>query len=131
MASLIPVAKALYLCDDILSDSGRVKPHLIGVLNAVRISALPQTLAKLCIFAQLVGGFGEVRCSVRVVRAQNREAVYQSPEVVVQFDDRGQTRYFYLRLTQITIRTAEEFWVELYCNDQYVDDATLEVVAER
>jgi hypothetical protein len=102
MASVIPIAKALYLCDDILSDPSRVKPHLIGVFNAVRVPAFPHTLAKLCIFVQLVNGYGEVNCRVRIVNASNRDIMYQSPVHVVRFDDRRQTRYFRLKLTQIT-----------------------------
>ncbi len=48
-----PVVKALYLCDDVLSDPTRAKPHLIGVLNAIRPPAFPHVLKKLCVFAQL------------------------------------------------------------------------------
>lgn len=73
MASIIPVAKALYLCDDILSDPARGKPHLIGVLNAIRVPTFPHTLAKLCVFAQLGGGLGDVRCYVEVVDAASGE----------------------------------------------------------
>jgi len=125
VASVIPLAKAIYFCDDILSDPVRGKPHLIGVLNTVRVSAFPHALARLCIFARLVGGYGEVRCQIRVVNAHDRDVVYQSPAQIVRFDDRRQTRYFVLQLTQITIHAAGEFWVEFYCNDQFVDDATL------
>jgi hypothetical protein len=125
MASVVPIANALYLCDEILSDPTRGKPHLIGVLNAVRVQAFPHTLARLGIFAQLVSGYGAVRCQVRVVSAHNREVVYQSPAQTVRFDERRQTRYFVLRLAQLTIHAAGEFWVELYCNDEFVDDATL------
>jgi len=127
MASVVPIAKALYLCDDVLSDPARVKPHLVGVLNAVRVPAFPHTLAKLCIFAQLVGGFGDVRCQVQVVNASNRDVVYRSPARTVRFDDRRQTRYYSLKLTQIIIPAPADFWVEFFCNDQFVDDATLRV----
>ena len=93
------------------------------------LSAFPHALARLCIFAQFVGGYGEVRCRVRVVSAHSRDVVYQSPVQIVRFDERRQTRYFALRLTQITIHAAGEYWVEFYCNDQFVDDATLRFFA--
>lgn len=127
MASIIPVAKALYLCDDILSDPARGKPHLIGVLNAIRVPTFPHTLAKLCVFAQLVGGLGDVRRHVEVVDAASGEVAYRSPARVVRFDDRRQTRYYYLKLTQIVLPAAAEFWVEFFCNGQFLDDATLRV----
>jgi hypothetical protein len=128
MASVVPVAKALYLCDDILSDPTRVKPHLIGVLNAIRPPAFPHVIPRLCDFAQLIGGYGEVRCVVRVVNAHNQDVAYQSSERLVRFDDRLQTRYFSLRLEQVTIHTPGDFWVEFTCNDQFVDDAVLRIL---
>jgi hypothetical protein len=128
MASVIPVAKALYLCDDILSDAARVKPHLIGVLNAIRPPAFPHTIARLCIFAVLVGGYGDVRCRVRVVNAHNREVAYESPLRTIRFDDRLQTRYYAHRLEQITISAPRAFWVELTCNDEFIDDASLHIL---
>lgn len=125
MASVVPLAKALYLCDDILSDPARTKPHLIGVLNAIRAPGFPYTLAKLCVFARLVNGYGPVRCRVRIVDGGTRETVYESVENVLRFTDRMQTKYFLLRLTEIAVPAAGTFWVELYCNDVFVDDATL------
>jgi hypothetical protein len=127
MASVIPVAKALYLCDDILSDPARVKPHLIGVLNAIQVPTFPHTLDKLCVFAKLVGGLGDVRCHVEVVSAASGEVVYRSPTRVVRFDDRRQTRYYFLKLAQIILPAAGEFWVEFFCNGQFMDDATLRI----
>jgi len=128
MASVIPVAKALYLCDNILADVTRVKPHLVGVLNAFRPPAFPHVIPQLCVFAQLVGGHGDVRCVVRVVNAQTRDVAYQSTERVIRFDDRLQTRYFSLRLAQVTVHAPGEFWVEFHCNGQFVDAAVLRIL---
>jgi len=100
MASMIPIAKALYICDEVLMDSTRAKPDLAGVFNAIRPPAFPHVLPRLCVFAQLVGGHGEVNCIVRVVNAQNRDVVYESPRQTVRFDDRRQTRYFMLKITE-------------------------------
>ena len=128
MAVVVPVAKALYLCDEILSDPARMKPHLVGILNAIRAPSFPHVLPRLGIFAQLVGGFGEVPCVVRVVNAHNRELVYESPVRTVAFGDRLDTRYFVMRLANITIRTAGDFWVEFYCGGLFVDDALLRIL---
>jgi hypothetical protein len=125
MASVIPVAKALYLCDDILSDPARVKPHLIGVLNAVRVPGFPHTLDKLCVFARLVSGYGQLRCRVRVTRASDRVIVYRSPEQMLHFTDRRQTRYYVMRMQQISCPEPGEYWVEFFCNGEFVDDAVL------
>ena len=125
MASVIPIAKALYLCDDVLSDPARGKPHLIGVLNAIRVPAFPHTLPQLCVFARLIDGFGDVRCRVEVSRASDRSLIYRSPERVLIFPDRHQTRYYILRMQQVRCPAAAEYWVEFFCNDEFVDDAVL------
>jgi hypothetical protein len=107
MASGIPVAKALYLCDEILSDPNRVKPHVIGVLNAIRPPAFPHVVPRLCVFAQLIGGHGDVRCQVRIVNARNRTVEYESAEQTISFADRLQVRYFALSSTDadsVTVR---------------------------
>ncbi len=101
MASLIPVAKSLYLCDEILSDPARVKPHLIGVLNAVHPLSYPHTVQQLCVFARLIDGLGDIRCRVIVTRASDGAVVYRSPEQVLRFPDRHQTRYFTLKMLQV------------------------------
>ena len=79
-------------------------------------------------FAQLIGGHGDVRCRVRIVNARNRDVVYESAEQVVRFSDRLQTRYFTLRLVGITVHDPGDFWVEFSCNDQFVDDAVLRLL---
>jgi hypothetical protein len=125
VASLIPIAKALYLCDDILSDPTRVKPHLIGVLNTVRVPSFPHDLPQLCIFARLIDGLGQVRCRVQVTRASDRAVIYRSPERILDFPDRHQTRYFILRMQQVHCPAPGEYWVEFYCNNEFIDDAVL------
>jgi hypothetical protein len=128
MAAVIPVGKVLYLCDDILSDPARGKPHLVGILNAIRPPALPHAIPKLCVFARLVGGHGDVRCRVRVVSARDLSVVYESADQPVRFADPLQTRYFVLRLTDVTIHTPGVYWLELSCDGQFLDDAILRIV---
>ena len=71
-----------------------------------------------------------VRCSIRVVNSANRELTYESAEFPLRFNDRRQTRYFVLRITGIGIQEPGEYWVELQCNGQFVDDAVLRILGE-
>lgn len=128
MANLIPVAKAVYLCDDILSDPTRVKPHLIGVLNAIRADRYPYILPKLQVFAKLVDGLGEVRCRVLIHHARTGRVVHQTGDQVLRFADRRQTIYATFRLQELVWPSPGEYLVELYCNGQFVDDATLRLL---
>ena len=61
--TVLPVAKAVFLCDDALEDRANRKLHLLGLFNAVRLQegeGYPFRLGQLCVFAQLIGGAGEV-----------------------------------------------------------------------
>ncbi|HXD86182.1 MAG TPA: hypothetical protein VN641_06795 [Urbifossiella sp.] len=127
---MIPVVKALYLCDDVLADPTRTKPHLIGVMNAIRPPSYPYRIKKLCVFAQLIGGQGDVACVVRIVNSANRGLVYESEPFRLRFEERRQTRYFVLRITDIAIQAAGEYWVELTCDGSFVDDAVLRILDE-
>jgi hypothetical protein len=128
MASVIPVAKSLYLCDDILSDPARIKPHLIGVLNAIRVPAFPHVLPRLCVFAKLSDGFGDVRCRVRIVDVQDLTAAFETSERTIHFRDRRQILYAMFKIEKLRFLAPGEFVVELFCNDEFVDDAVLMVV---
>lgn len=128
MAIVTPVAKALYLCDEILSDPARAKPHLIGVLNGIRVPAFPHTLARLCVFAKLSGGLGDARCRVRIVDMRDLSTFYQTAEHVIPFRDRRQILYATFRLENLTWSAAGEFVVEFFCDDQFVEDAVLTIL---
>ena len=72
MGLVLPVAKALYVCDDLISDSSSNKFLIVGACNAVRLpkdAAFPYVLNKLCIFAQLVGGINSATACINVVQA--------------------------------------------------------------
>ena len=128
MASVIPVTKALYLCDEILSDPARVKPHLIGVLNAIRPPSFPHVLPRLCVFAKLSDGLGDIRCRVRIINVADLTTVYETPELALRFHDRRQILYANFRIEQLRWTSPGEFVVELFCNGEFVDDAVLMVV---
>ena len=128
MASIAPITKALYLCDEILSDPAHGKPHLLGILNSIRPPSFPHVLSRLCVFAQLIGGHGEGRCRIRIVDARNLDAVYESADQIVRFDDRLEVKYYIVRLMEITIHGPGEYWVELTWNGHFVDDAAVRIL---
>src|SRR5262249_27618171 len=89
---VIPVAKAVYLCDDAVLDSPSNKIHLVGLFNSVAVeeAAFPFALGKLCVFAQLTDGLGEFRANVEIVNARSGEALYRTPEHELVFSSRKQ-----------------------------------------
>lgn len=131
MASVIPVAKAVYLCDDVLPDPTRSKLTIVGSFNAVRLPAdvaFPYALDKLCVFAQLVGGVGEVTCRAEVIRATTNRAIYVSGRQRLTFPGRHTTVTYLLRLRRFVFPAPGEYTVELFCEDQFVDDRLLHLI---
>lgn len=128
--TMIPLAKSVYICDDILVDPVRVKPHLIGILNSIRPPTFPHILKKLNVFAQMRGGSGRVECIVRVVNAADGSVVFESSPHAMSFSDRLETQYFILRVTNVGLQKPGEYWVELWCEGVFLDDAVLQVLGE-
>lgn len=130
-AMVLPVAKSIYICDDLIPDPAKNKLLIVGACNAIRLpldAAFPYTLGKLCIFAQLVGGIGPVTLRLDVVRAAIREVIYSSGPRNVAFPGRHTTVAFSLRLRQFVFPAPGEYWVELYCQDQFLDDRLIHAV---
>src|SRR5262249_25315073 len=90
--TVLPVAKALYLCDEVLEDPSSRKVHFLGVFNAIRSpDVLPLQLGQLCVFVQLVGGIGDVPMHVEIVKPDTDEVIYEFPEQHLRFPTRHST----------------------------------------
>jgi hypothetical protein len=91
---ITPFARALYLCDYVIGyENG--KTDLYGLFNAIRPESYPHTQGRFCVFAQLVGGLGEVPFFVDVVQrntdtlihtTETRQASFPSRTRVVQLE---------------------------------------------
>lgn len=130
-AIVLPVAKAIYFCDDMVSDPARNKLMIVGMFNAIRVpegSAFPYTLGKLCIFAQLAGGIGEVPARLDIVRAATGDIIYSTGSRLLRFPGRQTTITFSLRLQQFPFPAPGEYLVEFFCYDRYIDDRLLRVI---
>jgi hypothetical protein len=131
VASVIPIAKAVYLCDDILPDPTRSKLTVVGSFNAVRLPAdatFPYVLDKLCVFAQLVGGVGVVACRTEIIRAATNRAIYVSGHQRLTFPARHTTVTYLLRLRRFVFPAPGGYTVELFCEDKFVDDRLLHLI---
>ncbi len=88
MTTVMPVSKAVYLCDEVVEDKTSQKVHLLGLFNAVRPPAsshYPFRLGQLCVFAQMIGGVGVLPVHVEVVNAQTEEVIYAFPKQDLRF----------------------------------------------
>src|ERR1700682_4038456 len=87
--AVVPVAKAMYLCDYHIGYSNG-KVDLYGLFNAIRPrKGFPYTRGRLCIFAQLVNGVGEVPFFIDVRFAHTDELVHTTETRSLTFPDRN------------------------------------------
>jgi len=131
MASLIlPVAKGVYLCDEVVADVSSDKIHLLGAFNAIRPPepSFPYRLGRLCVFAQLIGGAGETPIHVAVVHEETEEVVYESTAHPVRFTTRHTTVSVCVRILGCPFPGPGVYLVELYCGGQFLDDRALHVL---
>ena len=126
--TVVPVTKALYLCDDVVEDPSSRKVHLLGTFNALRPPAgatYPYRLGQLCVFAQLAGGVGELPVRLEIVRARDDAVVYAAPERRLRFPSRLTMVSVCFRLRNRPFPEAGVYFVELYARDAFLDDRAL------
>ena len=132
-ATILPMAKALYFCDEVLEDPTSLKTHMIGVFNAIRAPAsatFPYRLPEFCVFAQLVGGVGEVPIHVEIVDKNSEVVIYEFPKQHLRFPTRLSIVFACFRIRNCWFTQPGVHVVELYCQDTFIDDRVLHILAE-
>lgn len=124
MAVIVPVAKTLFLCNDVTS-VGRLR-NLYGVFHQVRPKSYPHK-RDVVTFAQLGEGLGEVAVHIDVRRADDGQLLHSTPPLVVQFQRRTQIVQVAIRVTGVQFPEAGIYLVELYGNNAWVGDVRLEL----
>ena len=62
-----PIAEALILCDEIITEAGTNKKSLIGTFNSIVSAEFPMQHAKICVYAAMTNGQGEMAGVLRCV----------------------------------------------------------------
>lgn len=129
--NVLPIAKAVYLSDDVVQDRQSRKLHVVGIFNAIRPpgqQTYPYQPRQICVFAQLTGGLGEVSVHVEIVEAATEEAIYVFQEQRIRFATRRSTVSACFRIRDCEFPAAGVYIVELYCNGLFLDDRALELL---
>ncbi len=127
-----PFAKRFLVCDDVVLDTNSGKVTLLNLWNAVRVppdATFPFQLAKLCLFVCWRDGLGSLRTRVELVQASTGESIRTSANFVVEFTKRNSIRYARYLLEGCVCPEPGEYWVELYCEDEFVDDQVIHILA--
>jgi len=124
-APIAPVAKRMVVCDEVVGDPSSGKVTIVGIWDAVRLprgASFPYRLAKLCVYACWRGGSGQVKTRVEVARALDGSMLCRTNDCLLTFADRNATVHARYALTEVTFPEAGFYLVELFCEDEFVED---------
>jgi hypothetical protein len=126
-AIILPVAKALYLCDGYIGYSGG-KTDLLNIYNAIRPTSYPHVQPTLVVYSRLSGGLGQIPFFIEVYYAQTRQLVHVSSTFVQNFPNRDVTVELGLTLPNVRFAQSGVYTVELLMDNQWHCDCTLQLL---
>jgi hypothetical protein len=123
--AVIPVAKAVYLCDrHAASAKGKVDLH--GLFNSIRPKqGYPFLHSRFCVFAQLVNGLGQTLIDIDVRSAETDEFVYTTETLKLTFPDRITVIHIAVNIEGCRFDKPGLYIVELLCNNTWVSDTSI------
>lgn len=122
MPPIVPVAKALSLCDHHVGyRDGKV--DLYGLFNAIRPEAgYPYTRGRFCVFAQLINGLGQVPFFVDVRDANSGGLVWTTQQRNLVFPSRTSLVQLALTIEGCRFDRPGLYTLELFCDNTWVCD---------
>jgi hypothetical protein len=102
-----------------------------NILNTIRVPAdqsFPYRVKKLGVFAALRDGMGRVHVHVEIIRTSDMRVMRRTSPVPFEFPSRGFTVYAVLRFSDVLIPGPEAYMIEMYCDDELIDDQPLRIV---
>jgi hypothetical protein len=126
-----PVAKSVYVCDEVVGDPATGKVSLFNLWDTVRLppgSPFPYCLAKLCVFVWWRDGLGKLKSRIDVVQASTGTVLRRTGDCILDFEERTSTIFARYRLEICTFPEAGNYYVEVYCQDEFVDDQLIQVI---
>ncbi len=128
-----PVAKRVYVCDDVIADPSSGKVNLFHLWDTVRVPAeggFPYRLAKLCVFVWWRDGSGKVRTRVDLVQASTETLIRRTKDCIVDFERRTDSIYARYKMENCTFPQPGYYFVEVSCEDEFVDDQIIRIVQD-
>lgn len=122
MASVVPVAKALTVCDYHVGYSNG-KVDLYGLFNAIRSqTGFPYTRGRFCVFAQLINGLGHMPFFIDIRFAETDELVWTTEVRQLQFPDRTTIVQMAMTIEGCRFERPGLYVLELFCDNTWVSD---------
>jgi hypothetical protein len=130
VSPVIPVVKSLYVCDDVARDPSSGKVSVLNLWDTVRPppgATFPYSLAKLCVFAWMREGRGRVRSRIDIVQAVTHALIGRTADCVLDFTLRT-THFARYRFAGFRFPEPGYYYVELYCENAFIDDQVVRVL---
>jgi hypothetical protein len=125
--TITPVAKSLYLCDGTIGFANQ-KTDLMGLFNAIRPPQYPHRQSHFVVFAQLLGGLGQVPFYIDVRYAADGSLVHSTKAQLLYFPNRDTVMQLAYTIHNCRLPQPGIYLVELCCNGQWVADTTLKLL---
>ena len=124
---IIPVAKALYLCDGAIGLANQ-KTDMVGLFNSIRPEHYPHLHPQFVAFAQLSGGRGQIPFYFDVRFAATDQLVHTTTARLLNFARRDQVVQLSYTLPGCRFTQPGVYLVELFCNGQCVADVKVDLL---
>ena len=126
-ATIIPVAKALYLCDGHIGFANQ-KTDLVGIFNTIRPKKYPHVHKHFVIFAQFIAGLGRVPFYLDVRFAPTGQLMHTTSTQILNFPHRGKLVQMAYSMQNCPFRRPGTYLVELFCAGQWIADTMLDLL---
>ena len=126
-----PLAKSVYVCDDVFGDASTGKIIVVNLWETARIptdEAFPYSLPKLCVFVWWRNGHGSARTRIDIVEAGSGKLLRRTKDYILKFSDPSETVYARYMIKDFVFPDVGSYIVEVYCEDEFVDDQVIRVV---
>ncbi len=125
-----PIAKRVYVCDDLVFDPVSGKVSLLNLWDAIRVPSevqFPYVLDRIGVFVWWRDGFGKVSTRVEIVQASSGRVIRKTKNCIVNFE--GRSTSIYARYTIPNCRFPEPgyYHIEVFCENEFVDDQIIRV----
>ena len=124
---IIPVAKALYLCDGHIAIPNQ-KTDLMGIFTSIRPASYPHVQNHFVIYAQLISGLGQVPFYFDVRFAPTGQLIRTTNIHTLNVPRRDKLVELALTMQGCPFPQLGIYLIELHCDGQWVADTALELL---
>jgi hypothetical protein len=124
----VPDVLAMLVCDQIITDRMTGKQSLIGMFSKVHAPGFPAAHPNLCVFVALTDGHGKTDLTIRIVDANDERPPIVQGKGAVEFKNPRAIANLALQFHGLTFPQPGEYRVQLYCHDQLLREARLQLL---